>query len=116
MKNKILNIALIGAALMATTSCSDYLETSSVSKTDGDFVFSNMVTARAAMNGAYTEWHGAISSHIFGDGLFYAFDIAGSDIMRHPEGYSKQLPRHQPESFYLNGTVAGTYDPVTYGK
>ena len=76
MKNKILNIALIGAALMATTSCSDYLETSSVSKTDGDFVFSNMVTARAAMNGAYTEWHGAISSHIFGDGLFYAFDIA----------------------------------------
>lgn len=116
MKNKILNIALIGAALMATTSCSDYLETSSVSKTDGDFVFSNMVTARAAMDGAYTEWHGAISSHIFGDGLFYAFDIAGSDIMRHPEAYSKQLPRHQPESFYLNGTVAGTYDPVTYGK
>ena len=96
MKNKILNIALIGAALMATTSCSDYLETSSVSKTDGDFVFSNMVTARAAMDGAYTEWHGAISSHIFGDGLFYAFDIAGSDIMRHPEAYSKQLPRHQP--------------------
>ncbi len=116
MKNKILNIALIGAALMATTSCSDYLETSSVSKTDGDFVFSNMVTARAAMAGAYSEWHGAISSHIFGDGLFYAFDIAGSDIMRHPEAYSKQLPRHQPESFYLNGTVAGTYDPVTYGK
>ncbi len=116
MKNKILNIALIGAALMATTSCSDYLETSSVSKTDGDFVFSNMVTARAAMAGAYSEWHGAISSHVFGDGLFYAFDIAGSDIMRHPEGYAKQLPRHQPESFYLNGTVAGEYDPVTYGK
>lgn len=116
MKNKILNIALIGAALMATTSCSDYLETSSVSKTDGDFVFSNMVTARAAMAGAYSEWHGAISSHIFGDGLFYAFDIAGSDIMRHPEAYSKQLPRHQPESFYLNGTVAGEYNPVTYGK
>ena len=116
MKNKILNIALIGAALMATTSCSDYLETSSVSKTDGDFVFSNMVTARAAMAGAYSEWHGAISSHVFGDGLFYAFDIAGSDIMRHPEAYSKQLPRHQPESFYLNGTVAGEYNPVTYGK
>ena len=86
----------------ALTACSDYLETSSLSNADGDFVFSNMTTARAAMDGAYGEWHGAISSHIFGDGLYYAFDIAGSDIMRHPEKYTAQPLRHVPEAFYVN--------------
>lgn len=116
MKNKILNIALYGAAIMATTSCSDFLETKSVSTADGDFVFSNMVTARAAMDGAYSEWHGAVSAHIYGDGLFYALDIAGSDIMRHPEKYANQLPRHQPETFYEGGAAAAAYNAVTYGK
>ena len=100
----------------ALTSCSDYLETSSKSNADGDFVFSNMTTARAAMDGAYSEWHGAISSQIFGDGLYYALDVAGSDIMRHPEKYSAQPLRHVPESFYTNGTACGDYDAVGYGK
>ena len=116
MKNKILSLALCAMGLGALTSCSDYLETSSLSNADGDFVFSNMTTARAAMDGAYGEWHGAISSHIFGDGLFYAFDIAGSDIMRHPEKYTAQPLRHVPESFYVNGTEAASYDAVGYGK
>ena len=101
---------------MGFTSCSDYLETKSFSEANADFVFSNMTTARAAMDGAYSEWHGAVSSQIFGDGLFYALDIAGSDIMRHPEKYSAQPARHIPEAFYVNGTEAGTYNPVTYGK
>lgn len=116
MKNKILSLALCAMGLGALTSCSDYLETSSLSNADGDFVFSNMTTARAAMDGAYGEWHGAISSHIYGDGLFYAFDIAGSDIMRHPEGYTKQPLRHVPEAFYVNGTECASYDAVGYGK
>ena len=100
----------------ALTSCSDYLETSSKSNADGDFVFSNMTTARAAMDGAYSEWHGAISSQIFGDGLYYALDVAGSDIMRHPEKYTAQPLRHTPECFYVNGTAAADYDAVGYGK
>lgn len=100
----------------ALTACSDYLETSSNSNADGDFVFSNMTTARAAMDGAYGEWHGAISSQIFGDGLYYALDVAGSDIMRHPEKYSAQPLRHVPECFYVNGTETGSYDAVGYGK
>ena len=115
MKTKILSIALLTGAL-ALTSCSDFLETNSLSNADAEFVFSNMTTARAAMDGAYSEWHGAISSHIYGDGLFYALDVAGSDIMRHPEKYANQPLRHVPESFYTNGTAAGTYDPVGYGK
>lgn len=118
MRNKILSIALSAAALMATTSCSDYLETSSVSTADGNFVFSNMTTARAAMDGAYSSWHTVVGGQIFGDGLFYALDIAGSDIMRHPEKFAAQLPRHEPESFYQGGTasVLAGYNPVTYGK
>ena len=116
MKNKILSLALCAMGMGALTSCSDYLETSSLSNADGDFVFSNMTTARAAMDGAYGEWHGAVSSHIFGDGLYYAFDIAGSDIMRHPEKYTNQPLRHIPEAFYVNGTECASYDAVGYGK
>ena len=98
------------------TACGDFLDTKSYSEANADFVFSNMTTARAAMDGAYSEWHGAISAQIFGDGLFYAFDIAGSDIMRHPEKYAAQPARHIPEAFYINGTEAASYNPVTYGK
>ena len=116
MKNKILSIALCAAGAMGFTACGDYLDTKSFSEANADFVFSNMTTARAAMDGAYSEWHGAISSQIFGDGLFYALDIAGSDIMRHPEKYSAQPARHIPEAFYINGTEAADYNPVTYGK
>ena len=116
MKTKILSIALIVGGTFALTSCDDFLETNTLSNADADFVFSTMTTARAAMDGAYGEWHGAVSSHIFGDGLFYAFDVAGSDIMRHPEKYANQPLRHVPETFYTNGTAAADYDPVGYGK
>lgn len=116
MKNKILSISLCVAGALCFTACSDYLDTKSYSEANAEFVFSNMTTARAAMDGAYSEWHGAVSSHVYGDGLFYALDIAGSDIMRHPEKYAAQPARHIPECFYVNGTEAGTYDPVTYGK
>ena len=119
MKKKIFSaITVIGYCLLVigTSSCSDYLDTKSYSEANADFVFSNMTTARAAMDGAYSEWHGAVSSQIFGDGLFYALDIAGSDIMRHPEKYTAQAARHIPEAFYVNGTEAGNYNPVTYGK
>ena len=116
MKNKILSIALCAAGALSFTACSDYMDTKSYSEANADFVFSNMTTARAAMDGAYSEWHGAISSQIFGDGLFYALDIAGSDIMRHPEKYAAQAARHIPEAFYVNGTEAAAYNPVTYGK
>ena len=108
-------LPVIGYCLLVI-GCSDYLDTKSYSEANADFVFSNMRTARAAMDGAYNEWHGAVSSQIFGDGLFYAFDIAGSDIMRHPEKYSAQPARHIPEAFYVNGTEAAAYDPITYGK
>lgn len=112
---KIFYSALCVAAL-ATTSCSDFLETSSPSVVDGDFVFSNMTTARAAMDGTYEAFRDAIQNDLFGDGFYYAMDVTGSDIERHPESYTAQLPRHEPECFYVNGTVTGTYVATGYQK
>lgn len=117
MKNRFLYIALCAAGILGgATSCNDYLETKSPSTNDADFVFSNITTAQAALNGAKYQMHGAFGSHIFGDGLYYAADIAGSDIMRHPEAYSNQPGRHIPEGFYRNGTEAGTYGLLSYQK
>lgn len=112
---KIVYSALCVAALAAAPSCSDYLDTSSPSTVNGEFVFSNMTTARTAMDGAYDAWRGTANSHVFGAGLFYASDCA-SDIERHPEAYTAQLPRHLPECFYVNGTETAAYDNVNYQK
>lgn len=112
---KIFYSALCVAAL-ATTSCSEFLETSSPSVVDGDFVFSNMTTARAAMDGTYEAFRDAIQNDLFGDGFYYAMDVAGSDIERHPESYTAQLPRHVPECFYVNGTEIASYTAVGYQK
>ena len=116
MKNKFLYIALYAAGMLGATSCSDYLETKSPSTVDADFVFSSTATAKAALEGAKSAMHGAYSAHIFGDGLYYAADIAGSDIMRHPEAYAKQPGRHPAEAFYRNGTETGAYGLTSYMK
>ena len=49
-------------------------------------------------------------------GLYYAADIAGSDIMRHPEAHNNQLGRHIPEGLYRNGTEVGNYNLLSYQK
>ena len=48
--------------------------------------------------------------------MFYAADIAGSDIERHPESFSNQLGRHYPECLYQNGTYASSYGLTSYLK
>ncbi|MBQ5510111.1 MAG: RagB/SusD family nutrient uptake outer membrane protein, partial [Prevotella sp.] len=114
---KILYSTLCAAGVLAlTTSCSDYLETDSPSKTDAAFVFSTSETARAALEGAYADWINAAQNKVFGDGLFYAADVAGSDIERHPEGFTAQPGRHYPECFYQNGKYAGEYALLSYQK
>lgn len=113
---KVLYIIMCGVVALSTVSCSDYLETKSDSETDADFVFSNSITARAAIEGAYEQWRATANAQVFGAGLFYACDIAGSDIERHPEAYSNQLLRHQPECFYENGKLTKTYGITQYDK
>lgn len=117
MTNKYLYIALCAAGVLAgASSCNDYLDTSSPSTVDANFVFSNMTTAQAAMDGAYEEFRSFLNSDVFGDGIFYSNDVAGSDIERHPEAFSNQPGRHYPESFYQNGTYTGQYNLLSYLK
>lgn len=118
MKHTYLYIAALCAAgvLTGATGCDDYLNTSSPSTVDANFVFSNMTTARAAMDGAYETWRTALEDGVFGDGLFYSNDIAGSDIERHPEKFAAQEGRHYPECFYQNGTYTGSYNLLSYLK
>ena len=115
MKKKIYSALCLGTVLL-TASCSDFLETSSPSVVDADFVFSNTTTARAAMEGGYEQWRATCNSYTYGAGLFYASDIAGSDIERHPEAYSNQVPRHIPEGLYENGAKASSYDIDSYSS
>ncbi len=115
MKKAIYSMLCV-AGTLALTSCSDYLETDSPSKTDAAFVFSTSETARAALEGAYADWANAAQNKVFGDGLFYASDVAGSDIERHPEAFSNQPGRHYPETFYQNGKYAGEYSLLSYQK
>lgn len=111
---KYIYLALCAASTLALVSCEDYLETSSSSVVDADFVFSNMQTARAAMDGVYEKWRVCANTQVFGDGLFYGADVTGSDIERHPELFSNQPGRHWPECLYQNGTYAGQYGLLSY--
>lgn len=111
---KIFYSVLCVAGLLAATSCEDFLEVSSPSVVDADFVFSNSTTTRAALTGGYADWKSVANGHVFGNGNWYALDAAGSDIERHPEAYANQTQRHIPESFYENGTKMGEYYPDTY--
>ena len=116
MKKIIYSFAFAAGILALSTSCSDYLETDTPSKADAAFVFSTTETSRAAIDGAYTSWANAAQNKVFGDGLFYAADVAGSDIERHPENFANQPGRHYPEQFYQNGTFANQYTLLSYQK
>jgi starch-binding outer membrane protein, SusD/RagB family len=114
MKKSIYKALLLITIMSIIVSCDDFLKTSSPSVVDADFVFSNIETARAAMDGAYETWRSTCSSYVFGDGLFYASEVTGSDIERHPEAFSNQPGRHYPECLYQNGTYASTYGLLSY--
>ncbi len=107
---KILYTIVSAGLLSVTVACDDFLETSSPSVTTQEDVFSNPETARSALKGVYEQWRATSNSHIFGAGAFYATDLAGSDIERHPELYASQTPRHHVESLYEGGTITRNYD------
>ena len=116
MKKILYSFAFAAGILALNTSCNDYLETDTPSKADAAFVFSTTETSRAAIDGAYSSWADAAQNKVFGDGLFYAADVAGSDIERHPENFANQPGRHYPEQFYQNGTFANQYTLLSYQK
>lgn len=85
---------VIAAIILSGTSCdSDYLDVSSPSAVDQDFVFSSSDEAYKVLAGCYSEWISA------GGGLFYDINMVGSDSETHPESYDAQT-RHIPEGLY----------------
>jgi starch-binding outer membrane protein, SusD/RagB family len=99
---------IFGAGMLFfTTSCNDYLETSSPSDATAAFVFSDPSTARAALNGAYEAWRS--KAYVHSNGLFYDLCAVGSDSERHPEAYTAQT-RHIPENLYAGGTANFSID------
>ncbi len=108
-RKKIYSIVCVAAGLLTATSCGDFLETSSPSVVDGDFIFSNSGLTRSAMDGAYEAWRSFASNVAFGDGQFYGSEVTGSDIERHPEPFANQTYRHNPECFYQNGDFTSKY-------
>lgn len=116
MKHKILNIALTGCALVALSSCSDYLETSSPSTVTEDLATASVDGCQSVIDGTYTSFHDVLVAQIFGNGMFYAGDVAGSDIERH--GGERAANRIPYETFYYGGDddVLASYNPATEFK
>jgi hypothetical protein len=90
---KLLYIIPIALVFMNTSCKKDYLEVSSPSAVDQDFVFSAPEEAYKVMIGNYERWREG------NNGLFYDLDVVGSDAECHPETYDAQT-RHIPEGLY----------------
>lgn len=107
---------MVLAALMGglTISCSDFLDQTSDSEADNNFVFSDPTTARAALMNGYEQWRSC--GVAFGEGSFYHYVISSSDIETQGESYSAQPWRWVPSYFYgyTNGNLS-MQGPGTYG-
>ena len=101
MRKKILGIALCTAGMLAVSSCSDYLETSSPSTVTASLAVSSVDGCQTTLDGAYTNFHIALRDQVFGNNLFYTMDAAGSDIERH--GGERNTGRLKMETFYNGG-------------
>ena len=113
--------------LMGSTSCSDFLDTSSPSQADVDFVFASSETAQAALQNAYSTWRS--SGNVHSNGAFYDMVVGSSDTEAQPESYGSQINRWVISNFYgyidntknlrgpenfpnvsNNGTLSGTWN------
>ncbi len=101
MKNTILGVALCTIAVLSLNSCNSYLETTSPSTVTAQLATSSVDGCKTTMEGAYVSFHQALRDQIFGNGLFYVMDAAGSDIERH--GGERHTGRLKAETFYNGG-------------
>ncbi len=100
---KILYI-IFGALMLLSVSCDqDYLNVTSPSSKDQDFVFSAPEEAFKVLAGCYELWREG------NNGLYYDLDVVGSDAECHPETYDAQT-RHIPEGLYA------TEIPINYAN
>jgi hypothetical protein len=95
---KIYSALLFSILLLGTASCSDFLDQTSPSQVDKDFVFSDATTARAALQNVYSEWR--TNGQVHGNGIFYDMTVSGSDCETQPESYTSQINRWLMSYFY----------------
>jgi starch-binding outer membrane protein, SusD/RagB family len=101
MKKYIINIIFGACSFFAITSCTD-LSVDSSSIVNSEFVFSDPTTARAALLTAYNVWR---DSYIHSNGLFYLYNVDGSDAERYPVSYTAAT-QFLATNFYGTGTSA----------
>lgn len=99
--NKIYHTLLISAVAFSMTGCSDYLDTSSPSVTDRDFIFSNEESSRSALYYGYQTLQSNRSVHSVG--LFWT-PVWGSDIEDSQDTYNEGSAGCQEKWFYPSGT------------
>lgn len=102
---KFLFIILIAMVFINTNCKKDYLDVSSPSSSDQDFVFSGSDQAYKVLVGCYELWREG------NNGLFYDLDAVGSDVECHPETYDAQT-RHIPEGLYASELTINFTDAV----
>lgn len=105
---KLYSYILLGALMVTGNACEDYLDVSSKSSVDEDFVFSSVEETYKVVSGCYDLLRS--TSHIHSNGMFYNIAAVGSDSERHPEAYSAQS-RHKPEGLNPEALIidAGEY-------
>lgn len=101
MKTYIISL-LAGAGLLISVSACTDLEVDSNSVVNSEFVFSEPTTARAALLTAYNYWR---DSYIHSNGLFYLYNVDGSDAERYPVSYLAAT-QFLATNFYATGTEA----------
>ncbi|WP_243462314.1 hypothetical protein [Bacteroides stercorirosoris] len=93
---KILNIALATVVTFAMSGCQDFLDTSSPSVVDRDFVFSNEESARGALYYGYETLRANRSLHNVG---FFWHPVWGSDIEDPRTSMTKVVPESVRNGF-----------------
>lgn len=104
MKKSIF-IVFTSCILFAVSSCKDYLDTTSPTVLDREFVFSSEESARAALYYGYETLRANRSVHSVG---FYWHPVWGSDIEDSQDIYNEGSAGIQEKWFYPSGT--GNYN------
>jgi starch-binding outer membrane protein, SusD/RagB family len=103
---KILFIILVAVVFINTDCSKDYLDVSSPSAVDQEFVFSAPEEAYKVLVGCYDIWREG------NNGLYYDLDVVGSDTECHPETYDAQT-RHIPEGLYASELTINFSDAIS---
>ena len=103
MRKILLRIALCATTVLSMNSCDYFYDNStpSIDTSPSTPATLSLDDCQSTMNEAYQRFHEVLRDQIFGNGLFYTLDAAGSDIERH--GGEQNPGRLKAETFYNGG-------------